>query len=181
VVKYQVVSNAATGQLELDYGALQIDWDNGGSSPWVITSATQLLSTPNTLPAVASLTTLATEVIRMEVCFRLISDPVATHNPPKLLTATAPVYISSTQVPVPIRNVAGILVGLVVIDSKSRQLLAPGVDAKVAQLFPDAVDNEDLLSLWTPCNTEAKLAGAGVPMQAVSGVHIYQKYFPLPW
>jgi hypothetical protein len=35
-------------------------------------------------------------------------------------------------------------------------------DLKVAQLFPDAAANEDLLSLWTPDNTPAKLEAAGV-------------------
>lgn len=189
VVKYQVVQNAVTNLLELDYGALQIDWDNAGSNPLVLTSATQLLTTPNTLPAVASLTTIAPEVIRMEISFVLATDPVPTDSPPRLLTPVPPVYVaySSTQpqnpsaLPFPIQNVAGIMVGLVVIDPKSRLLLPPGADVKVAQLFPDAVANEDLLALWTPKNIPSQLSAAGVPPPAMAGIRVYQKYFPLPW
>jgi len=180
VVKYQVAQNATTSMQELDYGAQQIDWDNSGSNPLVLTSVTQLLTTPNTLPAVTSFATLAPEVVRMEICFQLVNDPIATDSPPKLLTPTAPVYVSATSIPQPIRNLAGILVGIVVIDSQSRVLLPSGVDLKVAKLFPDAVANEDLLSLWTPDVTVAKLEGAGVPARAVQGIHVYQKYFPLP-
>lgn len=179
VVNYQVVPNASTGLLELDYGALQIDWDNSGSNPLVLTSANQLLSTPNTLPAVSSLITLAPEVVRLEICFVLANDPVTTDNPPLLLTPVAPVYTAGT-VPFPIQNVAGIIVGIVVIDPKSRLLLPTGVDLKVAQLFPDAVANEDLLSLWTPKNVPSQLAAAGVPTRAMAGIRVYQKYFPLP-
>jgi hypothetical protein len=187
VVQYQVGTNANNKQ-ELDYGALQIDWDNSGSNPFVLTSATQLLTAPNTLPTVASFTTLAPEVIRMEVCFQLFNDPNG-NSPAQLLSISPPVYVAASPAPAspkiaiprPIRNVAGILVGIVVIDPKSRLILPAGADLKVAQLFTDAVANEDLLSLWTPNNTPAKLEGAGVPVKAVSGVHIYQKYFPLPW
>jgi prepilin-type N-terminal cleavage/methylation domain-containing protein len=187
VVQYQIATNANNNQ-ELDYGALQIDWDNSGSTPFVLTSATQLLTPPNTLPTVSSFTTLAPEVIRMEICFQLFNDPNGNATP-QLLTITPPVYVAASPAPTgtkiaiprPIRNVAGILVGIVVIDPKSRLLLPVGTDLKVAQLFPDAAANEDLLSLWTPDNTPAKLEAAGVPVKAVSGVRIYQKYFPLPW
>jgi prepilin-type N-terminal cleavage/methylation domain-containing protein len=203
VVGYQVVQNSTTHLLELDYGALQVGWDDTGnnppgSSPFTLTSATQLLTTPtaplNTLPLIPSsgtaslFTTLAPEVIRMEICFVLNNDPVTTDASPKLLTPTPPVYVpytSATQnpaaVPYPIQNVAGIIVGIVVIDPKSRLLLPSGVDLKVAQLFPDAVANQDLLSLWTPKNTISQLKANGVPATAAAGVRIYQKYFPLPW
>jgi prepilin-type N-terminal cleavage/methylation domain-containing protein len=184
VVDYQVVQNATTKLLELDYGAQQIDWNNSGTNPFVLTSAIQLLTTPNTLPVLnpgSSLVTMAPEVIRMEICFQLASDPAPADNPPKLLTPATPVYISPSNVPRPIRNVAGLLVGIVVIDPKSRQLLPSGADIKVASLFPDALANEDLLSLWTPKNTASQLRGAGLPPAALGGVHLYQKYFPLPW
>jgi prepilin-type N-terminal cleavage/methylation domain-containing protein len=195
VVGYQVATNASTSNQELQYSALQIDWDNvsNPSNPLVFTSATQLLTPPNTLPLLStatpsSFTTLAPEVIRMEICFQLVNDPKG-NSPAQLLTPTAPVYVAASPpptapaiaIPRPIRNLAGILVGIVVIDPKSRLILPPGTDLKVAQLFADAVANEDLLSLWTPDNTAAKLEGAGVPVKAVAGVHIYQKYFPLPW
>jgi len=188
VVKYQVVQNTTTALQELDYGAQQIDWDNSGSNPLVTTSATQLLTTPNTLPVASSFATLAPEVIRMEICFQLVNDPNG-NNPPQLLTPTVPVYVApyspvptspKISIPLPIRNLAGIFIGIVVIDPQSRRLLPSGADLKVAKLFPDAVANEDLLSLWTPNVTTAKLEGAGVPARAVAGVHVYQKYFPLP-
>jgi len=188
VVSYQVITNASS-KLELDYGAQQMDWDNSGSNPFVTTSATQLLAPPNTLPTVSSLATLAPEVIRMEICFQLVSDPKGNTNP-QLLTPTVPVYVApnpiptapSIAIPRPIRNLAGIIVGIVVIDTKSRLLLPAGTDLKVAKLFPDAsVANQDLLSLWTPSNTVAKLEAVGVPARATPGVHIYQKYFPLAW
>ncbi len=123
----------------------------------------------------------------MEICFELVSDPNG-NSTPQLLTPTVPIYVAASPapalpkipIPSPIRNVAGILVGIVVIDPLSRALLPSGVDLKVAKLFPDAVANEDLLSLWTPDNTLAKLEGAGVPARAVQGIHVYQKYFPLP-
>ncbi len=198
VVEYQVVTNPTTNRQELDYGALQIDWDNAGSNPLVLTSATQLLAPPNTLPTlpVNSFTTLAPDVIRIEICFQLVNDPNPKDSPAQLLTPNVPVYVAesppppATQIPIPrpIRNLAGILVGIVVIDPKSRLILPSGVDLKVAQLFPHAVPsatpsvaNQDLLSLWTPFNTVSKLEGVGVPAKAVAGVHIYQKYFPLPW
>ena len=189
VVAYQVVQDSLTELLELQYGALQIDWTSTGSHPFVPTSplsTSQLLTTldtpaPNTLPTVTSFVNLAPEVIRMEICFQLASDPVTSDSPPHLLTKTVPAYGSATSIPFPIHNLAGIFVGLVVIDPKSRLLLPKGADLKVAQLFPDAVDNQDILSLWTPYNTASNLEAAGVPPQAVEGIHVYQKYFPLPW
>ena len=183
IVAYQVAQNSTSNLLELDYGAQQIDWASGGSEPFTVTSATQLLTTPNTLPTVANFTLLAPEVIRMEICFQLIADPITTDSPAQLITSVPPVKLS-TGISA-IRNLAGIFVGIVVIDPKSRVLLPTGVDLKVAKLFPDSGSgtkgaNQDVLSLWTPIvNKTATIEGAGVPAQAVGGIHVYQAYFPL--
>ena len=40
--------------------------------------------------------------------------------------------------------------------------------------------DQDLLALWTPKNSPTLLGPIGVPVSAMAGIRIYQKYFPLP-
>ena len=159
---------------------------------------TQLFTRPNSLPDpdtspdVIPYTTLAPEVIRFEYCFVLKSGSNATPSQYLYAPTSASVLPNTASNPnsTPpalnplgsLENVAAIVVGIVVVDPKSRLILPSGTDAKVSALFPDAASNQDLLSLWTPIvNDSQKLQQAGVPLQAVAGIHVYQKYFPLPW
>ncbi len=181
-------NSSATAPQQLNYGALQITWTStatSGSSPFTLsqlqtvngTQAQAQNLTGGTLPLPTTYTTLAPEVIRLEYCFLLKADPNR-NSPPKLLTAEVPTSVPGIA---PIENVAGILVGIVVVDPRSRLLFPAGADAKLAAKFGDAVDNQDLLSIWTSILTPATLTALNIPSQAIQGIHIYQKYLLLPW
>ena len=202
IVSYQVGTdpvNPASTALQLNYGALQVDWAAGGSSPFTLSQLvsgvqTQFLypknsptnSNPGTggiLPAPAFYTTLAHEVIRFEFCLMLKTDPVSADNPPRLLTPDVPTTVTGTA---PIENIAGVLVGLVVVDPTSRMLFPAGADAKLSKLFlnppaPSSGQIKDFLGLWSSVLTPANLKSVSIPGQAISGIHIYQRYYPLPW
>jgi hypothetical protein len=114
----------------------------------------------------------------------LKTDPVSSDNPPRLLTPDVPATASG--VTAPIENVAGILVGIVVVDPGSRIHFPAGADAKLGKLFlnPPATSSgqiKDFLGLWSSVLTPANLKSVGIPMPAISGIHIYQRYYPLPW
>jgi hypothetical protein len=173
---------------QLNYGAFQVDWTSSppiGATAFTLSALVSgaqkqyLVGGDLPLPAAANYTTLAAEVIRFEYCFVLKADPVATDAPSQLLTSTVPTGLTNGAPP--IENVAGIVVGIVVVDTRSRLLFPPGADVKLAQQFGDSVNNKDLLALWTPKLTPATLRSLGIPIQALTGIHIYQRYCPFPW
>ncbi|MEJ0001081.1 MAG: hypothetical protein WDO13_19140 [Verrucomicrobiota bacterium] len=73
------------------------------------------------------------------------------------------------------------LVGIVVVDPRSRLLFPTGADATLSGDFADpANNNEDFLTLWSPKLTPATLKSDGIPAQAITGIHIYQRYYAFP-
>ena len=195
VVSYEMgvnPSNSSATSSQLNYGMLQIDSTWGGTLPsgasaftlsaLVGGTQTQYLNPTlgGDLPMPQSYTTLAQEIIRFEYCFLLKKDPVTSDTTPKLLTAEVPTGIGSPPMP-PIDNIAGIVVGIVVVDPRSRVLFPAGADVALAGKFGDAKDNQDILTLWSPVLSQTTLKLVNVPAQALSGIHIYQRYFPFPW
>ncbi len=190
VVSYRMGTdpvNPSGTALQLNYGALQVDWAAGGSSPFTLSQLVSGVQTQylvgGVLPAPGFYTTLAREVIRFEYCFMLKTDPVSSNSPPRLLTPDVPATVTGTA---PIENVAGVLVGIVVVDPHVRTLFPAGADAKLGKLFlnppaPSSSQIKDFLALWSPVLTPANLKSAGIPVSAISGIHIYQRYYPLPW
>ncbi len=202
IVSYQVGTdpvNPTSAALQLNYAALQVDWAAGGSSPFTLSQMvsgvqTQYLYPKNSptntnpatggiLPAPGFYTTLAREVIRFEYCFMLKADP-NNNTPPRLLTPDVPATVAGGTAP--IENVAGILVGVVVVDPSSRTLFPAGADANLGKLFlnpsaPSSSQIKDFLALWSPVLTPANLKLVGIPVKAISGIHIYQRYYALPW
>ncbi len=191
---------------QLNYGALQIGWPTAGATAFTLSALaststlgvpatgvpTQYLyntspssSGPSDLPLPTSYTTLASEVIRFEYCFVLKTDPVASDNPPKLITWIVPPTVSGT--PPPIENIAGIIVAIVVVDPRSRVLFPTGADVTLAAKFPDAQNSatnppsQDILAIWAPLLTPATLTSVNIPTRAIEGIHVYQRYFPFPW
>ncbi len=201
VVSYQVGTNPANASnlaLQLNYGALQIDWGVTSTSTLTAFKTSKSVSGTQTqyldpalggdLPLPSSYTTLANEVIRFEFSCVLKVDPNGNNSPPQLLTTSVPtsglpvVVGGSTYIAPPIENIAGILVGIVVVDPRSRVLFPPGSDVKLSKLFADpTTNNEDFLTLWSPSLTPANLTSAGIPTKAITGIHIYQRFYPLPW
>jgi hypothetical protein len=200
VVSYQVgtdpnPADASNPALQLNYGALQIDGSATGAVPFTPSALnssgvqTQYLNAALggdlPLPATASYATLAREVIRFDYCLMLKVDP-GNNTPPRLLTPDVPAGLNGAS---PIENIAGILVGIVVVDPRSRLFFPTspaGADANLSKLFlnPDAPTSgpiKDYLTLWTPLLTPAKLKSVGIPAQAIDGIHIYQRFYPFPW
>jgi type II secretory pathway pseudopilin PulG len=202
IISYQMGTdpvNPTSTSLQLNYAALQVDWAAGGSSPFTLSQfvsgvQTQYLypkssptnpspGTGGILPVPAFYTTLAREVIRFEYCFMLKSDP-GNNAPPRDLTPDVPATVAGGTAP--IENVAGILVGIVVVDPHSRVLFPTGADANLGKLFlnppaPSSAQVKDFLTLWSSALTPANLKSVGIPVKAIPGIHIYQRYYALPW
>lgn len=170
---------------QLNYGGLQIDWSPSPSAGATAFTLSALVSGTQSqylsggdLPLPQSYTTLAPEVIRFEYCFVLKTDP-NNNTPPQLLVPQLPASIAGVA---PIDNIAGILVGLLVVDPTSRALFPANADVNLAGKFGDpTANNQDILSLWTKVLTPATLASVNIPMKAMPGIRVYQRYFPFPW
>jgi prepilin-type N-terminal cleavage/methylation domain-containing protein len=195
VVSYQMgvnPSNATATSPQLNYGMLQIDpaWGSAlptGASAFTLSALVAGVQTQYLDPAVGgdlpmpqSYTTLAHEIIRFEYCFLLKTDPVSTDTTPKLLSAEVPTGLGTPPEPA-IDNIAGLVVAVVVVDPRSRVLFPSGADVALAGKFGEAKDNQDIRTLWVPILTPATLKLVNVPAPALSGIHIYQRYFPFPW
>ncbi len=178
VIGYRVRPHGEKPLLELERGARQLDWSGGQEVAHSTISPAglrqQRLSAPNSLPAVSTTGTnhfeiFADQVFRFEFCFKTKGDPNATPPLPGEWVATPPASID---------EIAGVTVGIAVLDRKSRALVAD--DTSLVAAFPDAVDGQDILSLWRPILNDSGLARtADIPPPAAQAIRVYQKSFLL--
>lgn len=172
VVSYQMRTHS--GRTQLEYAAQQVDWAAGaGQTAFAVAPLEQgarapKLSGGTTLPIPTEDTDyslLGEEIIRFEICF--LVKP-SSGGATKL----------TTTLPATIQEVSAIVVGMVVVDPRSR-LLIQG-PALLASKFPDAQDGEDLLSIWAPIRNDPDLLQAGsAPPAAQGGIRLMQRYFTI--
>jgi type II secretory pathway pseudopilin PulG len=67
-----------------------------------------------------------------------------------------------------------VIVGIAVLDPDLRQL----TQENLAQLFPDAITGEDLLTLWGREMRGASFGGT-IPKPVLAGIRIYQRFFTI--
>lgn len=170
VVAYRIGADSA-GQPRLEYAARQIGWKGAGNAPeFIVSPFVQGLRTPKldgsgTLPVAGDFTTLAGEIIRLELCFLVQENP----DTPARLSATPPAEIG---------QVKALVAAAVVLDERGRALASSLSD--LAGLFPDAIDGQDLRTIWESISTDAStLESAGLPIGGQSGLRIVQRYFPV--
>lgn len=158
----------------LERGARQLDWTSGGPASgamcYTLVNSTggqiQKLDTDpnNVLPQVgdSNYQVFGDQVFRMEMCY-LVSTS----------STSAPVL--QTTLPSNISKLSAVIIGIGVMDSKSRALVHDY--SKLISAFPDAEDGKDLLTLWSPILNSADFAKrAGIPVQAAQSVRVFQRY-----
>jgi len=172
VVGYRVTHDATQGP-RLERGAKGIDWDQMVFTPLTGGTTQQpKFEEPNSLPQIdatagnpSNFQILSDQVIRFEYCFLTKGDPIA-HQAPQLV-ATFPGSLS---------KVAAIVVGIAVLDKKSRVTVTDY--SKLSRAFPDAVDGQDIASLWLPVINSPDFARkTGLPLPAAQAVTVSQHYF----
>ncbi len=161
VVGYRIDTTGAT-PYTLDRGAKALAWGEMTFTPLVSGNQTQSLVPANSLPVIANADyeVLADQVFRLEFTYLLKATST--------LAATPPAKIS---------DVAAVVVGVAVLDSRSRGILSAGQLAGLSAKFPDAVDGQDIASLWSPIASNT--GNLGVPPAVASVVRVYQRYFYL--
>jgi prepilin-type N-terminal cleavage/methylation domain-containing protein len=109
----------------------------------------------------ASYEVLGKDIFRFELAFLLSDGTIVTE-----VSALRP--DSNSLQPV------AVIVGIAVVDPALRQLTGENL----AQLYPDALPGEDVLTLW---GRELHTAGFGgaIPPRVLAGIRIYQRFFPL--
>lgn len=80
----------------------------------------------------------------------------------------------------PLENVRAVIVGIAALDDRARRMMTGNI-ATLAGEFPDAVDNQDILSLWGDVLDDPSFyqASAGFPSQVKAAVRIYQRFYYL--
>ncbi len=73
------------------------------------------------------------------------------------------------------RSVRAIIIGVVTLDDRARNLIPNKDAAPLAVLFPDAEDNQTILAGW-----ERVIGESGLPAPVLRGIRMYQRYFYLP-
>lgn len=164
---------ATDGKPRLEYAAKPVGWADSTGAPQMKvaarisdTSQVRLDGTGTlSLPSDSEFTSLAGEIVRLEVCF-LIQEKAS--DPPRLVAAP----------PAKIEHVKALVAAVVVLDERGRNLV-PNL-ATLAGLFPDATDGSDLHNLWEPIRNDPDvLRNAGLPLNAQAGLRVVQRYFPL--
>jgi len=174
-IGYQV---GTTGEASsrLTRGAKSVGWSEMIFSPLVGGNQTQSLVPPNSLPTLTSsgnsdFDVLGDQVFRLEYCYLIKANPVA-GTPPRL-SATPPAKFT---------DLAGIIMGVAVLDKKSRGLVSPSQLNSLISALPDAVDGQDIASRWNPIVREAASLSSltNIPLAAASTVRVFQRYYYLP-
>lgn len=172
IVAYRI-GQTTDGEPRLEYAAKPVGWaDSTGApqmkvAPRVSGTSQARLDGSGTLvmPSDAEFTSLAGEIVRLEVCFLMQEKP---SDSPRLVAAP----------PAKIEHVKALVAAAVVLDERGRNLV-PNL-ATLAGLFPDATDGSDLQSLWEPIrNNPDALRNAGLPLNAQAGLRVVQRYLPL--
>ena len=79
----------------------------------------------------------------------------------------------------PTQNVRALVVGIGVLDRRTRILLTKTQMEDLADRLADAVDGQDILNAWKPVSANPSTLNNIHPM-ASQTVRFYQRYFPLP-
>ena len=79
----------------------------------------------------------------------------------------------------PMQNVRALVVGIGVLDRRTRILLTNTQLEDLANRLADAVDGQDILNAWKPVSANPSTLNNIHPM-ASQTVRFYQRYFPLP-
>ena len=79
----------------------------------------------------------------------------------------------------PVQNVRALVVGLAVLDRRTRILLTKPQMDDLAGRLADAVDGQDILTAWKPVSANPAALNSIHPL-ASQTVRFYQRYFPLP-
>jgi hypothetical protein len=172
VVGYRITNDATLGP-RLERGAKGMDWDQMVFTPLTGGTLQQpQYAEPNSLPLIdaagvspSNFQVLGDQVVRFEYCF-LTKGDATTHEAPKLV-ATFPGSIA---------KVSAIVVGIVILDKKSRVTVKDYT--KLVNAFPDAVDGQDIASLWLPIINSPNFAkNAGLSVSTAQAVTVCQHYF----
>lgn len=160
VVEYQLNTNqAGSNTYKLERGALGFNWN--GTSPTFTVPMTNL-------PALQATNrqTLSPGIFRLK--YALLTKESGT-------TSATLTNGSTTS----LTNLAAVVVGVAVIDDKSRKLLSAQQLQSLAAALPDPpASNPDPLATWQAAiNSPDFATKAGIPPGVVPGVRVYQRYF----
>jgi len=164
-VGYRIQQTTAGRLYQLERGAAGTDW-TGNANPYVQflpnLFAAPLVSDPN-------YDVLASDVFRLEFCFLLNTGLLS-------ITSNSPVNSAGYQT---YSDVVGLVVGLGVLDGRSRELISSTTPTQLALLstnLPDCTTGQDPASGWSAAMAKPGF-GAGLPLPVVQNIRIYQRTF----
>jgi prepilin-type N-terminal cleavage/methylation domain-containing protein len=176
-VGYRIQETTAGPEYQLERGAVGTDWVTAPGSdpnPLVAFLPSVLAAAANTDP---NYDVLANGVFRLEFCFLLNTGYLSNSNGSKLSGSAASTDFS---------NVTAVVVALAVLDSKSRKIISTAQLQQLSDALKDNADGassdsscQDPLSTWQTNMAQTSFA-AGVPLQAVRGIRLYQRNFYVP-
>lgn len=163
-IGYRIQQGTPNRLYQMERGAVGADW--GAILPQIPAAP----ANPNPETPDPNYEVLASEVFRLEVRFFLNDGTFSSTNGSPLAGAAGAQDFS---------NVKGLIVGLGVLDDKSRKLISDSQLQTLAGDLPDPADTQDPLSKWNGA-IAATGFGAGIPPKAVQSVRVYQRIFYVP-
>jgi len=143
----------------------------------------QLLGVLNALAATISPDITATGYVAGSRWFR----PTSASSASRTFVCTGTTATTSTWKRLGWDDVAGIVVGIAVVDPETRQafadFLTPAKLNELAQAFPAAANGNDILEAWNGVSTtdqpdwEERLQDLGLPSKILEGISVRQQYF----
>jgi len=167
-----VVGYRINSQYQLERAAKGMDWSSVSFIPFVSGSQIQTLARPNTLPALSGtdFQVLGDQVFRFQVCYLVTGSTTG-------MTAL------TTKPPASRVNLQAIVVGIGVLDGRSRLVVSPAQMQALANTLRDPVDGEEPATVWNNIilrvDRSAAFPPSGMPQAAASAVRIYQRYYYL--
>jgi len=160
------VTNGGLVRYSMGYGWDQLTFLTNGANG----GAYDLSTNVNNTNFVSDL--IGPSVFRMEM--GLLIKPGSTNNGVSVRTNVF--FQSTTNTTNGIRDVAGVVVTLGILDQTSRKIVTPTAlsNLESASIFPDCTTNGIPVSTWI-----SNLPAISLPPPAKSQLRIYQRYFPL--
>ena len=160
------VTNGGLVRYSMGYGWDQLTFLTNGANG----GAYDLSTNVNNTNFVSDL--IGPSVFRMEM--GLLIKPGSTNN--GVSVPTNVFYQSTTNTTNGIRDVAGVVVTLGILDQTSRKIVTPTAlsNLESASIFPDCTTSGIPVSTWI-----SNLPAINLPPPAKSQLRIYQRYFPL--